>query len=103
MGDDVGIATARAGNVIGGGDWAEHRLVPDVMHAAVEGRTVIVRNPASVRPSQRVLNPLIGYVCLSEKLATSGRSFAEACNFPTGARRVPAVTLEQIEAFPRED
>ncbi len=81
MGGDVGIATARAGNVIGGGDWAEYRLVPDVMQAAVEGRTVTVRNPESVRPWQHVLNPLSGYVCLAERLATSGRTFAEAWNF----------------------
>ena len=69
MGEHVAIATARAGNVIGGGDWAEHRLVPDVMQAAVEGRTVTVRNPESVRPWQHVLNPLSGYVCLAENLA----------------------------------
>jgi CDP-glucose 4,6-dehydratase len=81
MGNDVAIATARAGNVIGGGDWAEHRLVPDLMHAAVEGRTVTVRNPHSVRPWQHVLNPLSGYMRLAEKLATSGRMFAEAWNF----------------------
>ncbi len=81
MGGDVGIATARAGNVIGGGDWAEHRLVPDVMQAAVEGRTVTVRNPQSVRPWQHVLNPLSGYMCLAERLAESGDAFAEAWNF----------------------
>jgi CDP-glucose 4,6-dehydratase len=81
IGDEVGIATARAGNVIGGGDWAEHRLVPDVMQAAIEGRRVTVRNPDSVRPWQHVLNPLSGYVCLAERLATSGPAFAEAWNF----------------------
>jgi CDP-glucose 4,6-dehydratase len=81
MGDDVGIATARAGNVIGGGDWAEHRLVPDVMQAAVDGRTVTVRNPGSVRPWQHVLNPLSGYICLAERLAGSRGAFAEAWNF----------------------
>ena len=72
MRDDGAIATARAGNVIGGGDWAEHRLVPDVMQAAVEGRTVTIRNPDSVRPWQHVLNPLSGYVCLAERLADVG-------------------------------
>jgi CDP-glucose 4,6-dehydratase len=81
MGSDVAIATARAGNVIGGGDWGEHRLVPDVMQAAVEGRTATVRNPHSVRTWQHVLNPLSGYVCLAERLAGSGRVFAEAWNF----------------------
>jgi CDP-glucose 4,6-dehydratase len=77
----VAVATARAGNVIGGGDWAEHRLVPDVMQAAVEGRTVTVRNPDSVRPWQHVLNPLSGYVRLAERLVEEGRAFAEAWNF----------------------
>ena len=65
----VAVATARAGNVIGGGDWAEYRLVPDVMMAAVEGRPVTVRNPDSVRPWQHVLNPLSGYILLAERLA----------------------------------
>jgi CDP-glucose 4,6-dehydratase len=77
----VAVATARAGNVIGGGDWAEHRLVPDVMQAAIEGRTVTVRNPDSVRPWQHVLNPLSGYVRLAERLVAEGRAFAEAWNF----------------------
>ena len=81
IGGDTAIATARAGNVIGGGDWAEHRLVPDMMQAAVEGRTVTVRNPHSVRPWQHVLNPLSGYVCLAQRLAESGQAFAEAWNF----------------------
>jgi CDP-glucose 4,6-dehydratase len=81
VGADMAVATARAGNVIGGGDWAEYRLVPDVMQAAMEGRTVTVRNPHSVRPWQHVLNPLSGYVCLAERLATVGRTFAEPWNF----------------------
>lgn len=75
------VATARAGNVIGGGDWARYRLVPDVMHAALEGRTVAVRNPASVRPWQHVLNPLSGYLLLGERLAGGGEQYAEAWNF----------------------
>jgi CDP-glucose 4,6-dehydratase len=78
---EVAVATARAGNVIGGGDWAEHRLVPDVMQAAIEGRTVTVRNPDSVRPWQHVLNPLSGYVRLAQRLVDEGRAFAEAWNF----------------------
>ena len=78
---EVAVATARAGNVIGGGDWAEHRLVPDVMQAAIEGRTVTVRNPDSVRPWQHVLNPLSGYVLLAQRLVDEGRAVAEAWNF----------------------
>jgi CDP-glucose 4,6-dehydratase len=78
---DIAVATARAGNVIGGGDWAENRLVPDVMQAAIEGRTVTVRNPDSVRPWQHVLNPLSGYVRLAERLVEEGRAFAGPWNF----------------------
>jgi CDP-glucose 4,6-dehydratase len=100
MGGDAGIATARAGNVIGGGDWAEHRLVPDVMQAAVGGRTVTVRNPKSVRPWQHVLNPLSGYVCLAERLAGSDGGFAEAWNFspPVEEARPVAWLVERLRS-----
>ncbi|HKP90218.1 MAG TPA: CDP-glucose 4,6-dehydratase, partial [Thermoleophilaceae bacterium] len=62
------IASARAGNVIGGGDWAEDRLVPDAMRAAADGGELVVRNPDAVRPWQHVLNPLAGYLALAERL-----------------------------------
>jgi CDP-glucose 4,6-dehydratase len=65
------IASARAGNVIGGGDWAEDRLIPDLMCAALDGRTVHVRSPDSVRPWQHVLNPLGGYLTLAQALWSS--------------------------------
>jgi CDP-glucose 4,6-dehydratase len=65
------IATARAGNVIGGGDWAEDRLIPDLMRAALERRTVHIRNPGSIRPWQHVLNPLSGYLTLAQALWSS--------------------------------
>ena len=64
----VAIATARAGNVIGGGDWAEDRLVPDAMRAFIAKTPLVVRNPAAVRPWQHVLEPLIGYVRLADAL-----------------------------------
>jgi CDP-glucose 4,6-dehydratase len=92
MAGDVGIATARAGNVIGGGDWAEQRLVPDVMQAALDGRTVTIRNPDSVRPWQHVLNPLSGYLCLAERLAASARPFGEAWNFSPPAEEARSVS-----------
>src|SRR4051812_24320220 len=75
------LATARAGNVIGGGDWAQDRLVPDLMRAALAGRPVTVRSPDSVRPWQHVLNPLSGYLRLAERLWDDGDAFAEAWNF----------------------
>lgn len=65
------LASARAGNVIGGGDWAEDRLIPDLMRAALEGRSVRVRSPESVRPWQHVLNPLCGYLMLAQALWSS--------------------------------
>ena len=75
------IATARAGNVIGGGDWAEARIVPDAMRALAENQPIPVRNPAATRPWQHVLEPLGGYLLLAEKLATEGQAYASAFNF----------------------
>ena len=64
----LAIATARAGNVIGGGDWAKDRIVPDTIRALKDGRSVEVRNPDATRPWQHVLEPIGGYLCLAEKL-----------------------------------
>jgi CDP-glucose 4,6-dehydratase len=89
---EVAVATARAGNVIGGGDWAAHRLVPDVMRAAVERRAVTVRNPDSVRPWQHVLNPLSGYVRVAERLVEEGAPFAEAWNFSPAVEEARSVS-----------
>lgn len=76
------IATARAGNVLGGGDWAADRLVPDCMRAFSRGEPVELRRPASVRPWQHVLEPIAGYLQLAEKLlGPEGANFARAWNF----------------------
>jgi CDP-glucose 4,6-dehydratase len=80
-GHDVGIASVRAGNVIGGGDWASDRLVVDCMCALMNGEPIPVRNPYSVRPWQLVLEPLSGYLWLAGKLLQEGTQFAEAWNF----------------------
>jgi CDP-glucose 4,6-dehydratase len=77
----VAIATGRAGNVIGGGDWAEDRLIPDTMRAIVSGRPVHIRSPHSIRPWQHVLEPLSGYLLLAQRLYEEGPVFAEAWNF----------------------
>ena len=77
----VALATARAGNVIGGGDWAEDRLIPDILRAIEDGRPVNIRNPNAIRPWQHVLEPLSGYLTLSENLFNNGPAFAEAFNF----------------------
>jgi len=77
----VAVASARAGNVIGGGDWAVDRLIPDFIRAILADEAIIVRNPNSIRPWQHVLEPLSGYLILAEKLFIHGNQFAEAWNF----------------------
>tara|TARA_B110000977_G_scaffold201014_1_gene293666 strand:- start:2768 stop:3847 length:1080 start_codon:yes stop_codon:yes gene_type:complete len=77
----VAVSSARAGNVIGGGDWADDRLVPDILRAIESGQSVNIRNPEATRPWQYVLEPLNGYLVLAEKLYTEGSAFAEAFNF----------------------
>jgi CDP-glucose 4,6-dehydratase len=75
------LASSRAGNVIGGGDWAEDRLIPDILRAFEKNEPVIVRNPLSTRPWQHVLEPLSGYLVLAQHLFDEGSSFAEGWNF----------------------
>jgi CDP-glucose 4,6-dehydratase len=77
----IALATARAGNVIGGGDWAQDRLIPDILSAFEQGKLAHIRNPHAVRPWQHVLEPLRGYLTLAEFLFEQGPSFAEAWNF----------------------
>lgn len=75
------IATARAGNVIGGGDWGKDRLVPDILRSLVQGEIVILRNPQAIRPWQHVLEPLSGYLTLAERLCENGPGYSEGWNF----------------------
>lgn len=77
----VALASVRAGNVIGGGDWADDRLIPDVLRAIGEGRPVVIRNPQAIRPWQHVLEPLNGYLLLAQKLYEVGTAYAEGWNF----------------------
>lgn len=77
----IALASARAGNVIGGGDWAEDRLVPDFLRAMDAGDVLRIRSPQSTRPWQHVLEPLSGYLMLAERLYTDGMPFADAWNF----------------------
>ena len=79
--ESASVASARAGNVIGGGDWADDRLIPDILRAFERGNPVIIRNPLSTRPWQHVLEPLSGYLVLAENLYEDGDKFAEAWNF----------------------
>jgi len=78
---NIHVATARAGNVIGGGDWAPDRLIPDFLRALDAGQTLDIRSPTAIRPWQHVLEPLSGYLTLAQKLFTEGRQFSEAWNF----------------------
>jgi len=77
----LGVASARAGNVIGGGDWAQDRLIPDMMRSFMADEVLTIRNPASTRPWQHVLEPLRGYLLLAEHLYEHAPQYAEAWNF----------------------
>lgn len=77
----VAVASARAGNVIGGGDWSNDRLIPDIIHAISHDEKVKIRSPYAIRPWQHVLEPLSGYLALCEKLYSDGTHFAEGWNF----------------------
>jgi CDP-glucose 4,6-dehydratase len=88
------VATARAGNVIGGGDFADYRIVPDAMKALLQDETIIVRNPQGVRPWLHVLDPLSGYLWLAHHLLEYGKAFAQAWNF--GPLEHQAVTVRSL-------
>ncbi len=81
LAEGIGLASARAGNVIGGGDWAEDRLVPDILRAFENNQPVIIRNPKSIRPWQHVLEPLSGYLILAQKLWSDPLTYAGGWNF----------------------
>jgi CDP-glucose 4,6-dehydratase len=80
----INLATARAGNVVGGGDWATDRLLPDLFNSVDTGNTLVIRSPDAIRPWQHVLEPLSGYLVLAEKLYNTGETFADAWNFGPG-------------------
>jgi CDP-glucose 4,6-dehydratase len=77
----VALASARAGNVIGGGDWAEDRLIPDILRAFEKHEPVVIRNPRSTRPWQHVLEPLSGYLTLAERLWKEPEAYSQGWNF----------------------
>lgn len=96
--DRVGIATARAGNVIGGGDWAADRLIPDAVRAFENGDELVVRNPAAMRPWQHVLEPIGAYLLLTERMLNDPVSFSGSWNFgpdPTGKQSV-AIVVDRL-------
>ena len=98
----VAIASARAGNVIGGGDWAADRLIPDIVRAIRRDEAVKVRSPHAIRPWQHVLEPLAGYLALAERLYTDGTEFASAWNFgphDSDARPVEYIVDEMVRQW----
>lgn len=100
--DSPAVASARAGNVIGGGDWAEHRLVPDVVRAIESSQPLNIRSPQAVRPWQHVLEPLGGYLLLAQQLLEAPEHYAEAWNFgplPHSLQPVRAVCEALFEQF----
>ena len=88
------LATARAGNVIGGGDWSLDRLVPDCIRSINKGINIEIRNPAAVRPWQHVLEPLGGYLLLGQKLIENGKKYAEGFNF--GPNEESVLTVSEV-------
>jgi len=90
----VALASARAGNVIGGGDWAEDRLIPDFLRSLNQKKKLVIRSPHAIRPWQHVLEPLSGYLLLAERLFLEGRKYATAWNF--GPREEDAKTVQWI-------
>jgi len=80
-GQGIGLASVRAGNVIGGGDWAADRLIPDILRSFENGKPVVIRNPEATRPWQHVLEPLSGYLILAQRLYENENDFAEGWNF----------------------
>ena len=100
----VSLASARAGNVIGGGDWSENRLIPDIIRSLISGISIEVRNPNSIRPWQHVLEPLAGYLCLAKSMSTNGL-YDEAFNFGPeldGNRTVEEVVKSALNFWPGE-
>tara|TARA_R110001606_G_scaffold178752_1_gene325425 strand:+ start:8119 stop:9210 length:1092 start_codon:yes stop_codon:yes gene_type:complete len=99
----VGLASARAGNVIGGGDWAADRLIPDILRAFEKEIPVIVRNPAATRPWQHVLEPLAGYLVLAEHLYNQPDAYAEGWNFgpaENDAKPVDWILNQMVSKWP---
>ena len=94
--NDLYVATARAGNVIGGGDWSEDRLIPDLIRSMQANKSTEIRSPNSTRPWQHVLEPLSGYLLLGQKLLLGDKAFADAWNFgpePSGNQPVSKIVL----------
>ncbi|MDR6720303.1 CDP-glucose 4,6-dehydratase [Paenibacillus sp. 2003] len=102
----INVATARAGNVIGGGDWAEDRLIPDFVKSLINGEKIHIRNPGAIRPWQHVLEPLSGYLLLCQNLYSEEFNYAEAWNFGPqhdDARSVDWIVNQMLSKWPHDN
>ena len=99
--NNVFLATARAGNVIGGGDWSTDRLIPDALKAFQDKRELVIRNPESTRPWQHVLEPISGYLCLAEKIYTYGDEYTGAWNFGPNESGI-ATVMDVVEKLAKK-
>jgi CDP-glucose 4,6-dehydratase len=102
----IKVATARAGNVIGGGDWAEDRLIPDFVKSLINGLPIQIRNPGAVRPWQHVLEPLSGYLLLCQNLYSEDQNYAEALNFgpqQNDVKSVEWIVNQMLRKWPHEN
>jgi CDP-glucose 4,6-dehydratase len=97
----VALATARAGNVLGGGDWSPERLIPDILRAWQQGESLTLRYPQATRPWQHVLEPLYGYLLLAQALVEQGEAAASAWNFGPDAEGIASVG-EVVEQLARQ-
>jgi CDP-glucose 4,6-dehydratase len=100
--DGAGVASVRAGNVIGGGDWAPDRIIPDSVRALTAGEPIVVRNPDAIRPWQHVLEPLSGYLQLGARLLEDGRRYEGAWNFGPTEERADEPVRWVVERFVSE-
>ena len=91
---NIGVASARAGNVIGGGDWAENRLIPDIVRSAHSNEKLVIRNPSATRPWQHVLEPLSGYILLAQKLHENPQKHSSPINF--GPKTTDVLTVSEV-------
>ena len=94
----IGVSSARAGNVIGGGDWSEKRLIPDIVRSLLHNRKIIIRNPGFNRPWQHVLEPLYGYLLLAKKLSQNPKKYSGAYNFGPKPNTVTSV-IKVVKIF----
>lgn len=102
--NSVGVASVRAGNVIGGGDWSDNRLIPDILSSFENNKELIIRNPQAIRPWQHVIEPLAGYLDLSEKLYFNPKKFSSGWNFgpyPEDVKTVQWIVSKIADSWPK--